>query len=593
MPDNLETLNNAANILQKADVSSIITALSLGIAKAQEQLDDNSIRQLIKLSEQEVAGKSLLELGFVPAFYQFEYADVSASINLQMQASESLDVSASLKIDYAKSKGYSKEDLELIEKSKQDKHRKEFKSSRSVTMRADESKTVKIQNKTVSMDQQKGAIEKVEDFADRMREAESVSRVETKTSTDLSLSGVTVSNGAWINHYNGYISIYAPTASIKSGILQIKDYTVSGTNEFNVVGANDMDIAASYAATKANALNLLGGLGANNKIFFYPFKSEVNDALSIYFAYDKYEKIDESYSESTYNNVDAIAKLVPLQTLLAANPQFKIEIVGHTDSSGKVEYNKALGKHRATTVANFFPQKYQDNGQISISTQGEALALTEGDNLRNPKYRKVSIKLNGALADYIYFQGANFSVPGDAAENITLAGTNGYVFKDPGAAINPAVTFTYDGTTVTLGNTGSATQFDTDFNASFASNVFSKQKIKDTYYLLHKKTKVEFIAYNAESNEILIEEVSSSQTNSSQSSDTLLVDDTANSDYYMKKDAETIKNPSSLAVNIAVDVRTSKAYSISMEGTAAVSARLRALPPPPEFKAYITSLINP
>ena len=72
-----------------------------------------------------------------------------------------------------------------------------------------------------------------------------------------------------------------------------------------------------------------------------------------------------------------------------------------------------------------------------------------------------------------------------------------------------------------------------------------------------------------------------------------LVDDTANSDYYMKKDAETIKNPSSLAVNVAVDVRTSKAYSISMDGTAAVSARLRALPPPPEFKAYIASLINP
>ena len=146
-------------------------------------------------------------------------------------------------------------------------------------------------------------------------------------------------------------------------------------------------------------------------------------------------------------------------------------------------------------MLTFFPQAYQDNGQITINTQGETLALAEGDNLRNPKYRKVSIKLNSDLADYIYFQGTSFSVPGDAAENITLAGSNGYVVKQASGAINSTVTFTYGGDTVTLGNASSATQFETDFNASFAGNAFSKQKIKDTYYLLHKKTKVEFIAY--------------------------------------------------------------------------------------------------
>lgn len=590
MSKSLETLNNAANVLQKVDVSGIITALSLGIAKAQEQLDDNSIRQLVKLSEQEVAGKSLLELGFVPAFYQFEYADVSASIHLQMQVSESTDFSASLKLDYAKNKGYSKEDVELIEKNKEDKHRKEFKSSRSVVMRASEAKAVKVQNKTIAMDQTKGAIDKIEDFADRMLEAENVARVETKITGSASLTNVTNTSGTWVNFHNGIISIYAPQAAFKCGVLQVKDYVVSTANEFNVAGVNDMDVAATFAATKTNALNLAGTLGADPKVLIYPFKSEANFEVPVYFGFNKWQKIDESYAEASYNNVDVIEKLIPLKYILEANPQFKIEIVGHTDSSGPVEYNKVLGLNRAKTVANFFPKSFQENGQISVSTEGETVALVDGDNIKNPKFRKVSIRLNSAAADYFYFQGGAFGGTNDAAEDTTITGGNGFVVKRFVSFVNPVVTFTYGTQSVTLGNSSSATQFDADFSGATVLANYSKQKIKDTYYIMHKDTKIEFIAYNASSNEIQIEEVSASDTQSSQSSDSIYIEETTNSDYYFKKDAEKTENPSSLAVGLNVDFRTSKAFSISMEGTASVSARLRALPPPPEFKAYITSL---
>ena len=79
-----EDITNGASILQQVDVTDIITSLALGIAAAQEKLDDNSIKQLTKLSETEVGDKSLLELGFTPAFYSFDYADVSASISLRM-----------------------------------------------------------------------------------------------------------------------------------------------------------------------------------------------------------------------------------------------------------------------------------------------------------------------------------------------------------------------------------------------------------------------------------------------------------------------------------------------------------------------------
>ena len=96
----IEKFNSGANILQQVDVTNIITALALGIAEAQEKLDDNSLKQLGRLTELEVGGKSLLELGFQPAFYAFEHADISASINLKMALKTSLDLSLSIAAEY-------------------------------------------------------------------------------------------------------------------------------------------------------------------------------------------------------------------------------------------------------------------------------------------------------------------------------------------------------------------------------------------------------------------------------------------------------------------------------------------------------------
>lgn len=607
---NIEDLNNAANVLQKVDVSGIFTSLALGIAEAQEKLDDNSIRQLIRLSEQEVAGKSLLELGFVPAFYQFEYADISASIHLEMQASQEEELKASLKLDYAKSKGYSKEDIDWIEKSKLDKHRKEFKSSKSVIMRSNESKSVKIQNKTISMDQQKTAIEKVEDFADKMRTAENVSRVETKVHTDYALSNVNTSAGAWVNHHNGYICAYVPKATGGIGLLRVKDYPGTPT-QFKVVAANDLTIGASYAATRTNALALTSSLGAGAKVIPLPFKSEPNATIVVYFGHDKRNKIDYTYSEGAYSNAGVYDKLSALNYILTNAPHIKVEIEGHTDSSGPWNYNEKLALDRIRTVKNFFPDKlWNVTNQISESVKGERLALggdtkTENDDkvagppngVKDPQFRKVVIKLTSVPEDYFYFEGASFATAAISAEDIDgteLSGNqNGYLFKLPSVSSPSAnYAFSYGGDSATLSAVVSTQDFLTKFNALTFSNKYSAEKVQDTVYLLHQDTKIEYVAYNSASEEISIEELSASENSNTSSEDTILVDDTVNSDYYLKKDAETIQNPSSFAVSASVDFRTSRAHNLSMEGNASMSARLRSLPPPPEFKAYILSLIN-
>src|ERR1044072_6975368 len=97
----VEDFANGANILQQVDVSQIFKSLAMGIAEAQQELDDNSISQLQRLSETELAGKSLLELGFVPAFYAFTYADISASIHLRMAEKTSFEQGVQASFDYS------------------------------------------------------------------------------------------------------------------------------------------------------------------------------------------------------------------------------------------------------------------------------------------------------------------------------------------------------------------------------------------------------------------------------------------------------------------------------------------------------------
>jgi flagellar motor protein MotB len=590
MADSLEKLNDAANILQKADVTGIITALSLGIAKAQEQLDDNSIRQLVKLSEQEVAGKSLLELGFVPAFYQFEYADVSASIHLQMQLSESVDFSLGIDLDYAKNKGYSKEEVELIEKSKEDEHRKEFKSSRSVIMRVSESKAVKIQNKTVAMDQTKTAVKMVEDFIDQVHQAESVDRVTKKLSSTRNLSNLVTSDGVWLNYNNGFISLYAPKTDVKKGVLQILDYNPTSTQTFAITSSTNLHITNSSTASAVSsaALALTGGLGANGKVVVLPFKSNPAYEVVVYFAHDR-DTVDFNYSEGAYNNTGLADKVSAIGSILESSPSVKFSIAGHTDSSGEDAYNNDLSERRNKSVLALFASKFE-NTQLFKSANGEQEAIANnGPNAtRDPKFRKVVIKLTTTPTDYYYFQGENFVTP--TLLNPLPSSVNGFIYKLDLGTANSTISFDYGDLNVSLSSISGSQNLYTQVSDSTFQEKWKAEKVEDTIYLLHKDTKIEYTAYNSESKEIVMEEVRTGNAADVQNSSSIVIDKTVNSDYYLKKDAEKTENPSSLAVGLNVDIRTSKAFSISMEGSASVSARLRALPPPQEFRAYITSL---
>lgn len=56
---------------------------------------------------------------------------------------------------------------------------------------------------------------------------------------------------------------------------------------------------------------------------------------------------------------------------------FDIDVIGHTDSDGTLEYNQALSIRRATTVKNYLVGQGIDSGIIDVSGKGETSPVAD------------------------------------------------------------------------------------------------------------------------------------------------------------------------------------------------------------------------
>lgn len=72
-----------------------------------------------------------------------------------------------------------------------------------------------------------------------------------------------------------------------------------------------------------------------------------------------------------------------------------LSVVGHTDTVGSVEYNQVLSEKRANTVAEALAARGIPAGAMTLAGRSEnQLAVQTGDNVREPKNRRVEIVLS-------------------------------------------------------------------------------------------------------------------------------------------------------------------------------------------------------
>ncbi len=89
----------------------------------------------------------------------------------------------------------------------------------------------------------------------------------------------------------------------------------------------------------------------------------------VHFGYDRYDLDPESYGVLGQN-----------VEWLRQNPRAKVELEGHCDSRGTIEYNLALGAKRAKAVKDYLVTQGIAGDRISTISYGEELPLCRDEN---------------------------------------------------------------------------------------------------------------------------------------------------------------------------------------------------------------------
>jgi outer membrane protein OmpA-like peptidoglycan-associated protein/tetratricopeptide (TPR) repeat protein len=104
---------------------------------------------------------------------------------------------------------------------------------------------------------------------------------------------------------------------------------------------------------------------------------------NIFYETDSYELVDKS-----------VAELTKLIDFLNHNPGLKIEISGHTDNVGTVDYNLGLSKNRAKSVYHYLTENGINPERLSYKGYGESQAISSNETIEGRSdNRRTEIKI--------------------------------------------------------------------------------------------------------------------------------------------------------------------------------------------------------
>ena len=137
-------------------------------------------------------------------------------------------------------------------------------------------------------------------------------------------------------------------------------------------GPSPLDTAATSSSNELNPDGLPGdsslgdaglpGRGINDMAGFNPDNIKPEDIVeTIYFGFDQYAVAPAER-----------AKVKKAADFYAANPDYKVVLVGHTDWYGTEEYNMLLSDKRCKAVQDYATSLGLDPSRVEIIARGEA-----------------------------------------------------------------------------------------------------------------------------------------------------------------------------------------------------------------------------
>ncbi|MNK05420.1 hypothetical protein D3C87_233020 [compost metagenome] len=606
----LTKFSDGASILQQVDVSSIFKSLAMGIAEAQQKLDDNSIAQAVKLAETTIDGVSLLELGFVPVFYAFQYADISASINLQMAMKQELEFGFGLEIELATKKGYSEDDRTFIGQDSYEETQKEYTAKKEVTFRAGVKNSVTIENHAYTLNENLQAKSRIESLKEEVLAKESnieqiYDEIKFKKLTEDKSRGIDV----WVD--GGYLRVETGLnfqATNGVGILKIADYGSNQAIDLNGAGSAgnfnlDGDIVSTLEQAEAakGSGGTIYGISKSGALFEFHSGSWKPISSKFYFAYNR---DDITYGKDLSHDGDAAGDVIHpapvsgfvnmnhnrhtdihkvLRMIQKHDPKAVITVTGVTDpKGGSNPNNQSLAKRRAERLRNHI---FGTGNAVNVVTG----AMNNPNGGSDLKERYATVTLN---ADYIVFIGGavnKSATPGKTAED-----ANKFVYTDHTSDGN------FEKMDVKYGDIALAYSIDESGKNIETLAQFVKGKLKENsyekidgrHYFLEDEAVVKFYLLTNKSEDIKVEHQDESSSEGTENTNSFISSKTKNKKSLLGESLNKKSKDSSFALGASVDFRLSRQFEMSMEGNSAMSARLVAAPAPAGFLNFVQNAFS-
>jgi outer membrane protein OmpA-like peptidoglycan-associated protein len=573
-------------ILADASVAEFISRLGLGIAEAQRALDENTIDQLAEFTRarDDLNGRTLLDLGLMPAFYHYQSADISCSLQLSLKVQKSLAVGVNTSFNIKKDSASSETDSASETETRSGSETRTSTRTAAVTIKMNSASVLKVGG-TDFAPEGTNPQARINDLTDKLRASDSsgIQRALAVPKTTPVNPTVEPPSERVITSPNAVAFL---TGGFDRGIIEIKAVPAA-PEQFTLNPATKVTPALPAATNLAYAEDLAAKIRATG---FDAKAFGANSRLtSVNFDFDKAD---------IRPGVDA-TKLQRTAAMLVATRK-TVNILGHTDRSGPPDYNLKLGDRRVAAIIEYLKANGVPAQQlIAKPSEGEKKATDAGetDGTRNEAFRLGEVVLADSTSAYV-------SVDGDASHELTSvdpdkrqapdAPGNGFIYLFD---IKNAVLSTNNRKVVIKGRDfplsgaavgGNATHSPEAYAINLANAVNADPVVKVKAWPTGNVTNLA-----NEGDEFALELVTTESRDITLTGSEGVTITSQFSKTTTKSTASTKTGNTSVAFGASVDVRYARSFEMTVTGNSAISARLVSIPAPPEFLATIKEFLKP
>lgn len=584
-------------VLNDASVADFIKSLGLGIAEAQKALDVNSVEQLDAFTRpiSGLGGKSLLELGLQPAFYHFQQADLSCSLQLSLKVQKSFGVDFGIEGKYENSDKTKDFDENILNQTEGFTSERTQTRTAEVTIKSNSRGAMQINGQSVNLEGH-SLDERIKNFAEAVRGNQDISRAipvqqptaisppPQKVSQDIADDEIvfTPNSVAFIgNKFN------RGTIIIRENPSSSETYQLKNNTSVDVEPDTD---AKGFAAKVANAIDAIEGYTA--KVFPHD-----QPLAEFYFGVNldfPYSNNDTDKQRTNELSTKESSEIITLYAQVIKNKGIKMKVIGHASRTGSDQLNQDLSNRRAENIKKLLV----DSGAPSalITTEGRSFDEAPASEGENPLRRKAEILVDESI--HLVFVNAEQGhainktqvLPNKLADNATQG--NGFIY------VLSAVNLTnlnnkqisIKGTQFSL--SGDAINgLEANSPEAFAANL--TKDVNALNALAVEATRRGHIAYLSNASDevklILVSESSKEINLSGSDGVTVKTNFTRTQTQTTRKERE---GNTTVAVGASLNVRYSRQFEMEITGNSSISARLVSVPPPTEFVESMQAILN-